>query len=283
MRAGAPTLGGYQIWSDLWVRSGWRVQQSTLTDAVRVLNPAGRIATAGSLDTCMAFARASAPSAGRSRAVVLLHGIGRGRHVMRPLDRALADAGWAVANVGYPSLRRPLAHHADAVGRVALALHEDGARTVALVAHSLGGLIARTAASHAADDGWPLGRMVLIGSPARGSAIADGLKGFAPYRMIAGDCGQALTPLLAAAVPVPETEIAVIAGGNGANGYNPFLAGDNDGVVTVAETRLPGAEADFLRLPSIHTTLPMRRATVAATIRFLETGHLAADRDAGPD
>jgi pimeloyl-ACP methyl ester carboxylesterase len=192
---------------------------------------------------------------------------------MWAIERALTQAGWTVANVGYPSLTRPLSHHARAVRHVARGLHRDGAGSVALVGHSLGGLVARAAAAHAADDGWPLGRMVLIGSPARGSAIADWLTQFAPLRLIQG--GLAVTRAEAAKVPVPPTEIAIVAGGNGGRGYNPFLTGDNDGVVTVAETRLPGAEADFLLLPFGHTTLPMRRATVAATQRFLETGRLA--------
>jgi pimeloyl-ACP methyl ester carboxylesterase len=272
--AGLPTLGGYQIWSDLWIRSGWRVQQSSLSGAVRLLTPDRHVAFAGGLEDCLAAGCAMAPHAGRERAAILLHGLGRGRHVMRKLARALDEAGWAVANVGYPSLRRPIDHHAAAVRRIALALQQDGAGTIALVGHSLGGLIARSAAACAAADGWPLGRIVLIGSPAGGSAIAEALKDFAPYRLIAGDSGQVLTPFEAAKVPVPTAEIAIIAGGNGGRGFNPFLHGDNDGVVTVAETRLAGAEADFLLLPAIHTTLPMRPAAIAATLSFLQTGAL---------
>ena len=53
------------------------------------------------------------PRAPVDRAVILLHGLGRGPRVMRRLATALGDAGWAVCNVGYASLRRPLAFHAD--------------------------------------------------------------------------------------------------------------------------------------------------------------------------
>ncbi len=270
------TLGGYQIWTDVWVRSGWRVQRRTVTGAVRVLDPARRVVATGPLPHCLAAAQAMAPSAGRDRAVILLHGLGQGRFVMRRMERMLGAAGWAVANVGYPSLRRPLEDHAEAVRHVARALHDDGARQVALVGHSLGGLIALTAAAHAARDGWPLGRIVLIGSPAQGSAIANRMKNFPPFRLLAGDCGQAVTPAEAAKIPIPPAEIAVIAGGNGRRGFNPFLKGDNDGIVSVAETRLPGAETDFLLLPAVHTMLPRRRATAAATLRFLESGRLGA-------
>jgi pimeloyl-ACP methyl ester carboxylesterase len=271
-----PTLGGTQIWSDLWVRSGWRVQRSTRSGSVRLLDPARRVAITGSLQDCLDAAQAIAPTEAGNRAVILLHGLGRGRAIMRRMERALLTAGWAVANVGYPSLRRPLDHHADAVRGIARAMHADGAQQIALVGHSLGGLVARTAAAGAAQDGWPLGRIVLLGSPAQGSVVAHAFKDFAPFRIIAGDCGQAVTPHRAVKVPVPATEIAVIAGGNGKSGYNPFLDGDNDGLVTVAETRLPGMEADFLILRSLHARLPLQHDAVAATVRFLDTGRLGA-------
>ncbi|WP_158922475.1 alpha/beta fold hydrolase [Acidisphaera sp. S103] len=257
------------------------MQQSTANGTVRLLDPAYRIAAKGSLEACLDAGQTQAPAAEGDRAVILLHGLGRGRIVMRRMEHALRKAGWTVANVGYPSLRRPLAYHVDAVRCIARALHQDGAHEIALVGHSLGGLVARMTAVHAGEDGWTLGRIVLVGSPAQGSAIAEALKDFPPFRAIAGECGRAVTPLHAIQVPVPATEIAIIAGGNGKNGYNPFLTGDNDGIVTVDETRLPGTESAFLLLPSTHTRLPMRHDTVAATLSFLETGHLLTQLQAG--
>jgi pimeloyl-ACP methyl ester carboxylesterase len=217
-----------------------------------------------------------------NRAVILLHGLGRSRAVMRRMERRCQQSGWTVANVGYPSLRKPLASNVDLVRATARALNRNGAQQISFVGHSLGGLIARLAASNAQHDGYTLGRIVLLGSPAGGSAIAEALKDFTPFRMIAGDCGQAVTPLRALQVPVPPAEIAIIAGGNGKRGYNPFLRGDNDGIVKVAETRLNGSESGFLLLPSIHPTLPMHRAAVTATLSFLETGNMLAQSEPQP-
>jgi hypothetical protein len=59
-----------------------------------------------------------------------------------------------------------------------------------------------------------------------------------------------------------------------------LLNGDNDGIVTVTETRLGIAETDFLLLPSIHTTLPMRRDTIAATLGFLACGRFSIEEPA---
>jgi hypothetical protein len=69
----------------------------------------------------------------------------------------------------------------------------------------------------------------------------------------------------------------VIAGGKGtAAGYNPWIAGDDDGTVAVSSTRLPGA-ADFMTVPTLHSFLMTDEAVIAATGRFLRTGCLSAD------
>ena len=161
------------------------------------------------------------------------------------------------------------------------ALHDDGALRIDLVGHSLGGLVARAAAARAGVEGWTPHRLALIGSPASGAALADRLQANPLYRRLTGDCGLAVTSARAAAVPVPDLPIGVIAGGTGRpGGFNPLLDGDNDGVVRVAETRLPGIEADFLLLPSIHTILPSRPVAIAATCRFLRTGQFGPDGSA---
>jgi hypothetical protein len=64
----------------------------------------------------------------------------------------------------------------------------------------------------------------------------------------------------------------VIAGGkNDDRGWNPFLVGDDDGVVTVEETRLPGA-TDFLLVERAHTFIMRAPEVVEATRNFLLTG-----------
>ena len=78
------------------------------------------------------------------------------------------------------------------------------------------------------------------------------------------------------AVPPPQVEIGVIAGGRaggqaGVDGFNPFLSADNDGIVTVAETELQSAR-DRLVVPAIHTLIANHPETIAATLAFLEKG-----------
>ena len=289
------TLGGYQLWSDIWVRSGWRVQVGSgwrmtrdgwkcrvesMSRPVRLLDSSNRLVMQGNLARCVIAGEDMAPSMSSCKqAVILLHGLGRTRWVMRRLSVACEAAGYAVANVGYASLREDLDIHVSRVHGVAVGLMNDGAESISLVGHSLGGLVARAAAHKASTACWTPARIVLMGSPSRGSVLAHRLKDFPPFKVIAGPCGQAVTPALAASVPFPDVEMAVIAGGTGGRGYNPFFDRDNDGIVTVDETRLPvGMESDFMLLPSLHTTMPMRHDAISAAVSFIQTGSLKGNQ-----
>jgi len=270
-------IGAFRAWTDVWIRSGWRVQTHSSTGGARLLDPAGTVILAGEEGRCLDLGRAKAPRRNTSRAAVLLHGLGHHPGAMVEAERALIAGGWAVANLGYASLRRSLDDHAEAASRVAMALTEDGASDVSFIGHSLGGLVARLAMAKAGVLGWKPGRLVLIGSPARGAALADTMSSFAPYRTLTGACGQTVTVAGASDVAIPScVGIGVIAGGTGGRGFNPLLDGDNDGVVTVAEARMPGAEDAFLRVRALHTPLAAKTETVAAAMTFLSHGRLAA-------
>ena len=51
---------------------------------------------------------ASAPALAAPDCVVLLHGLSRTSASMAPLEAGLADAGYAVVNVDYPSRHHPV-------------------------------------------------------------------------------------------------------------------------------------------------------------------------------
>ena len=253
-------------WSDVCVRSGWRLQRHCVTGQARLLDPA-RAVQGGTEADCLDLITRLAPAAGRRKGVVLLHGILNYPGMMCGLAAALEAAGWAVANLAYPSTRLPVAMHAAYASRAARALAEDGAVEVSFVGHSLGGLVASAAMACAVQDGWRTGRLVLIGSPVAGSAMARTLRRLPGYQTLLGQCGLSLTAACAAPAVDPRN-VAVIAGGTGGRGFNPLLRGDNDFTVTVAETQLPCAESLLVR--AVHNALPSRPEVIGASVRFLE-------------
>jgi pimeloyl-ACP methyl ester carboxylesterase len=137
----------------------------------------------------------------------------------------------------------------------------------AAVAHSLGGLIARSALGD-----WPkrlpLPRhLVMLGTPNRPPRLAQRFHRWWPYRLVNGECGQLLAqPEFFADLPRPEVPITVIAGRRGWPGGFSLFGGDpNDGVVAVEETRLDLASA-LIELPASHTFM-MNNRQVRAAVR----------------
>ncbi|MGQ9590283.1 MAG: esterase/lipase family protein [Planctomycetota bacterium] len=270
------TLGGKQLWADELVYCGWRIQENVVTGHRRLLTPEYVRAAWGSYEACrVALERVKIEKRLQprsDRAVLLVHGLFRSKECFRPMAEKLEAAGYEVATVGYPSTRRGISEHGDQLVKVLERL--EGAKEVSFVAHSLGGLVVREALGR--ESPWKrrlaVGRLVLIGTPNRGSALAERLKDWFPFRAAAGRAGQELSSDRVSKIPLPPCPFAVIAGGTGKDrGLNPLIPGDNDGVVEVESTKLPGSSG-FLLLEAPHATMMRDPEVIEATARFLETG-----------
>ena len=173
--------------------------------------------------------------------VLLLHGLGRTRHSMSPVTKALQRGGYDAREWPYNSLFSSFHTHADRLKVELLRLDRDPTVSrVHLVGHSLGGIIARAALQ----DELPkkIGRLVLIAPPNRGSPLAAKLAPWLggliePFRELSHERGSAVRQLKR-----PDgVEIGII-------------AGSVDGKVPVAFTHLDD-ETDHLVVDGYHTFL----------------------------
>ena len=184
--------------------------------------------------------------------------------------RMSAD-GWNVVAAVYASLRLPLHRHAETVSRLAGSMVGGGGGEVAMVGHSLGGLIALAARGMSGRDGWRPGPTCLVGSPVNGSAFARNVLRLPFAAAIAPSCVASLR----SGIPMDGMDghdIAVVAGGKGGTGYNRFMSDDNDGVVSVSETRVGGMETRFHLVRASHVALASDDRTIAAVSDFLGDG-----------
>ena len=201
--------------------------------------------------------------------VILLHGLGRSRFSMATMALALRRAGLTPHNLGYPSLCRPIDFHAALV-RAYIDRHQ--LQPLSFVTHSLGGLVVRQLlARHGA--GLTVERVVMLGPPNQGAEFARKVARIPGAARILGPSFRSiakddLPPALASA------EVGIIAGGCGARGYTPFISGDNDGIVSVQETELPGMKERVV-VRGLHSFLMYRREVHELTLRFLTTGSFA--------
>ena len=202
--------------------------------------------------------------------VVLLHGALMTGKVMSVLAMRLKGCGYRTELYDYPTRRRSMQDNAKSLIRFVARL---GAGRVHLVGHSMGGMLILHALQ--ASSGMPPGRVVLMGAPVRGSAVARRLWCYSPGRWLLGAGAEA--GLLEA---VPDwtygREIGVIAG-EMPIGFGRVLGslGDrHDGTVGVAETCLQGA-ADSIVINASHTSMVLSRKVADQVCHFLHHGRFA--------
>jgi len=212
----------------------------------------------------------SVKTAPAEEVVILLHGIANIPLSMKYLENSLEKAGYQVHNLGYPSTDVSIEEAASRIREKVTAM--SGANTINFVGHSMGNLLIRMLLG---DDLPGVGRVVMIAPPNQGSFMAQRLEDRDVYRWIFGPAGQQLPADnrdFFESLPIPNCQFGVIAGGRGTEeGYNPFLEGDDDGTVSVEETKLPGA-ADHTLVNATHTLILFDPETVEQTIHFLKFG-----------
>ncbi len=190
--------------------------------------------------------------------VVLLHGLGRTRRSLARMDRALVHAGFSTMRIDYPSTRRPIERHAEAVAEQ-LSRAPVPAK-LSFVTHSLGGLVLRQLCTYEAPWREAMARVVMLAPPNQGASLAATLDKGGLIRAILGPSFGQIASGRAETLPAPDVPFAIFAGNA------PGVPGD--GLLRIEETRLEGA-AEHHVVPTIHTFIMNHPAVIAGTIAFL--------------
>lgn len=216
---------------------------------------------------CVMGKRNSPVSAAR---VVLVHGLWMNSLSMLPLHIHLARGGFRVARFGYASVRRSPIDNAERLARFIEALPDD---LIHLVGHSMGGVMILKTLKKRADP--RIGRAVLLGSPITGSSAGRDLSCSVGGRWM---LGRSLPLWAEGVVPLAPVgvEVGVIAGDVPLGLGRMFLGLDkpNDGVVTVEETRMKGAE-DTLVMRVNHSGMILSASIARQVCSFLKEGQFA--------
>ena len=220
--------------------------------------------------THAAMAADKSPAAGD---VVLLHGLGRTHRSMWRVERRLRREGYRVLNLRYPSRRVSADGLADLVDRSIADAFGRSTNPVHFVTHSLGGIAARQYARYRPDR--PVGRVVMLGPPNRGSELVDVFGRLRAYRRLCGPMGSRLGTdpgSLPSVLGDAPFELGVIAGDRSVNPlYSWIIPGADDGKVAVARSKLAGM-ADFVVMHHTHTWMMLRRPVIDQVVHFLKSG-----------
>ena len=203
--------------------------------------------------------------------VILAHGLWMPGAVMQPLAARLARRGFECRIFSYGGAMRPLAAHVERLARFA---RDVG--PAHYVGHSLGGLVAMETLN--AHPELPLGRAVMLGTPARGCRAARRLVGWPGGRWMLGESEVLWREGRTAAWRRPEA-LGLVAGSLplGLGRLFGSLPGINDGVVTLEETDVEGA-AGRVVLPVGHSAMLVSARVAECVAAFLEQGHFDAPR-----
>lgn len=206
--------------------------------------------------------------------VILLHGILRTGRSMRRMEKHFTRAGFKVFNVTYPSRKHNIAKLAELISADLRACGFDENKRTHIVCHSMGGLITRVLIASGIFKN--LGRVVFLGTPHKGSEIADRLKDWKLYRMCFGPAGAELTTAkynqFLPSLNNIDFEAAAIAGTISISFVGSYIIGrKSDGTVAVDSVQAEGLK-DFMTVRMPHSFLMESGKVIKASLRFIKQG-----------
>ena len=276
-----PVPDGGQFWTDQLWRSGYRLQSYALGDSWRVVCPRGIRRCIGTEAECLAVLdRLAGPpvdDAPGRHVAILLHGLMRTRRCMKKLGHGLAESGISpVIRFDYASTRQGIARDGAALRRLVEGL--PASSTLSFVGHSMGNIVLRYAIGDLKASGDPRGvlgrmhRVVMLGPPNQGAAIARLLAKLKLFGLVVGEGGLELGPNWQALLPklaIPPCPFAIVAGDlSHLKIRNPLGGQAGDLLVSLDEAKLDGA-TEFLTLPIPHAFLISDSRVIRFVVEFL--------------
>jgi pimeloyl-ACP methyl ester carboxylesterase len=201
--------------------------------------------------------------------IVLLHGLGRSNTSMWLLATRLEDAGYYVQRVGYSSLdQNPDEILKDVSSQINQCCHKH-TQSVHFVGHSLGGLMVRAYLQNNKVDN--LGRVVLLGTPNKGTEAADHFSN-SWLMNILGPTAKALgtdDKSFPQSLKAPYYPVGIIAGEVKSELNDPVIPGKDDGLVSVEATKIDGM-TDFIIIETGHSRMRYDSEVADQTIEFIK-------------
>jgi pimeloyl-ACP methyl ester carboxylesterase len=203
--------------------------------------------------------------------IVLVHGLWNRGWTMMAMAKRLKARGHNVAVYSYPTRDNCLDGHANGLHAF---VNRIKAEEVHLVGHSMGGLVILNMLSRF--DDLPPGRVVLMGTPVKGSSVVKRLEKLPGQKLM---FGKARENLLQGFAHSPQERETGMIRGTRALGLGRMTGKHDepsDGAVAVSETEMGGLK-DSIDLEVAHTQMLVSAKVVAQVEQFLLSGEFKKD------
>jgi pimeloyl-ACP methyl ester carboxylesterase len=222
---------------------------------------------------CLLLLTCSLFSAEKNDYLLCIHGFMGSHWNMRFLEKNLRKEGWDVINWTYPSRECYISEHAEQLVQdlIDLAAKKPG-QPIHFVTHSMGALVLLASLNQPlCPQEAKIGKVILIAPPSQGTYWGRWIGQFSLARWAAkGFSGQELMTKSSfndlGNYPHSLEGVLVI---SGSLGFNPLLAGKNDGTVSVQETLLSTPHEHVL-IRRGHKTIVFSKKTYGVIRQFLE-------------
>ena len=204
---------------------------------------------------------------------MLVHGLWNRGWFMTVMSRRLRSKGHVVEVFDYPTRSNSLDGHADALHDFIAGIEADALH---LIGYSMGGLVILNLLDRF--DDLPPGRVVLMGTPVKGSAVVRRLEKLPGQKLL---FGKARENLLQGYEITPQGRETGMIRGTRALGLGQ-VAGQHgepsDGTVAVSETELKGLK-DSVEMNVSHSEMLFSSEVIEQVEHFLLHGEFAPDMD----
>lgn len=206
--------------------------------------------------------------------VILAHGLGRSDWAMWRLEQRLEKANYNVCTLNYDTIGKSINSILNETNKHIDICLQNSEKTH-FVGHSLGGLVIRSYLQNNREilSKEKLGEVVLMGTPNKGSELADHLSD-SWLMTIGGEISRALMTgdySLGNNFDELDINIGIIVATKSSSSTCEYFVEPNDGLVSVESAKLQSM-SDFIAVEVTHTQMLYDAEVAGQTIHFLKYG-----------
>ena len=199
------TMGGSQRWEDVFFYQKWRIQRNYKTKEYRLLDNWDIRRASGSFDDCykkfLKMIEVYQLSRQRGHMVIMIHGLGQGKNVFKPVWREVIRYGFMAAALNYPSTYKKIDSH---VRQLDFFLnHLEDVKEISFITYGCGALILRKLLYF--DATWKqrikVKKIIEVNPPSKGSVFWQNINKFKWGQKLFGPILNDLSPASAQKIP----------------------------------------------------------------------------------